>query len=141
VIQAMKKSLALTSSMLCMIGLVVGCRTTRFYDGDARPKDQVAVIQPSGIAPFQRVSVAGVDGRTSQLLSRDVEVLPGGHEVEILMEQGNSWARNSVFFDAQAGHVYQVKAAGAIVSVPGSTKIRFWIVDLETGAEVGSVGP
>src|SRR5262245_5626246 len=121
----MRKRLILSASVVCMLGLA--CTTYRFYEGEQRPKDQVAVIKmPTGIFMVQGVSIT-VDGHAQGTWHGDSEVLPGEHKIDVEMKQGNDLAVTTVSFVAEAGHFYEVKT---------DTHFRAWIVDEATGADV-----
>jgi hypothetical protein len=112
--QAMKTLVAISLLvMLCLLDL--GCATHRMYDGEARPKDQVAVIEhPTGPSGVQ-VTIENVDGRPHDGGHGDTDVLPGRHKVALKVLRGKMMAAQSVSFDARAGHVYRIEAAESLL--------------------------
>jgi hypothetical protein len=99
--------------LLCLLGL--GCATHRMYEGEARPKDQVAVIKHPVGPSMAQVTIDNIDGRSHGGWYGDTDILPGRHKVAIVVQRGKVMATQSLSFDAQAGHVYRIEAAESLM--------------------------
>lgn len=117
--------------------LVCGCGMTRMYEGPARHREEVAVIQGTkGV--LSHVSILRVDDRAVGLTDSSAEILPGKHRVRLHRSKGNTWTQGSLEFEAKGGHTYQ--ADGETTGFfPAEEWI--WIVDLDDGTVVAGQRP
>jgi hypothetical protein len=138
--------------LLCLLPACgLSPRIFRTYPGAPRSRAELAVIsQPTpkffGGADAGIVRVDGVPIQSGAGLKAEIELEPGAHTIEADYYQAGSVSTTTVrlSFDAQAGRVYQVRAA----SVPRSPEQGLlqgrwtaWIVDLDTGAVVAGNPP
>lgn len=79
----MKKQLAfLRVIAISIIGIVIatGCATVRLYEGEARPKGEVSILQKLDGC----IKVHAIDGiADSRLSSATIELLPGDHRMTV----------------------------------------------------------
>ena len=117
---------------LAAAALMAGCATAkRIYDGERKPRDQVAFIRPllHDMILFDATSVeiVSVDGRELGLANRDAEVAAGLHTVKLSRRAGTGRATTiDLQLDAKAGHVYECESRQLSFSPP---KVVFWIID------------
>ena len=109
------KTFSAISLLVVLCLLAFGCATHRMYEGEARPKDQVAVIKhPTGPSMVE-VTIDNIDGLPHGGWYGDTDILPGRHKVALKVLRGKMMAAQSVSFDAQAGHVYRIEAAESLL--------------------------
>jgi hypothetical protein len=116
--------------------LVFGCATSRMYQGQKLPEEQVASIKvsrshwlyfPPTFFGVSGIDVLGTESKgTNPLVNRlitRIEVLPGSHKLLVQVRKevwaGSNWtgpvqlyeARQSLYldFNAEAGHKYKIK--------------------------------
>ena len=95
------------------------CTSARFYEGEAKSRDQVAVIRTGTSMSRGRLLIEEVDGRKEQV--HEAEVLPGYHSVRVsAMRKGYMYMPGgfaaqaydreqfSVSVRAEAGHTYRI---------------------------------
>lgn len=138
-----------------LVAFLLGCglwpRVFRTYPGPPRSRAELAVIsqpRPKFFAGDDAgiVRVDGVPINCGAGLKAEVELEPGPHTLEIDYYSGGavSTTNGSLSFDAQAGRVYQVRAAGLPRGPEqGWLQGRWtaWIVDLDTGAVIAGHPP
>ena len=98
--------------------LCCGCASLQGYDGEKRPRDEVARISGDlRITAGSPVSVLlrQVDGHTLNLSENAVDVLPGQHTllVDCIIRETSRTARFSVETDVSAGRHYTLRAQTA----------------------------
>lgn len=139
-------------------GLAVGCgappKVVRAYAGPERPAADLAVVRAArhGVFPGNALNIAAVavDGTPVPVgnwiwqAPPDIELEPGTHTLTLGLDEGGSMRSLTlpqVAFDAEAGHLYELRAE----RVPGSFEFgffgsrfgwRWWLVDATTGATV-----
>ncbi|HOD65573.1 MAG TPA: hypothetical protein PKW75_04190 [candidate division Zixibacteria bacterium] len=126
-------TLALTALALLSCG---GSRTLVLYEGERRPAEQVAVLDVS----HKSLYVMGIDTlvhRYRALSEEHIEVLPGEHTLVLNYSswKGTSDEPMTLSFEAQAGHLYQVKASA------GYRRWTAWIIDMNDGSVVAGSPP
>jgi hypothetical protein len=133
-----------------IVGVMSGCAApdVKMYDGEPQQKNAIAIIK----AEDQGVGIKSVDGHltiglleslgrhsvyvgTGTTWARSVEVTAGKHELGIRYDHRNMFSESALWLVAEAGHAYTIK------SLPDELekKIRFWIIDDNTGARTGGV--
>ena len=123
---------------LLLLPLATGCATAQMYDGESRPRGEVAVVEGhSGFDPLNPLSISFEqvdDVEVTGLFTRDVELLPGAHTlvVDAKFSKGFLTRREerTIKLDAEAGGAYEVFAWPA--SVAG---LEVWVSDA-SGATV-----
>jgi hypothetical protein len=94
--------LFLTLSILCL----TSCTPVRLYQGEARPRSEVAVISFSSVD--SSILAVSVDGLATPHPGRAVEVLPGPHSLTLKYQQhfedsNETVSSNDVFPDERSG--------------------------------------
>ena len=108
------------------VAALIGCTTTRGYDGPAQPKNQVAVVKAHGVR-FHRVN-----GKPVSVSSSTVELLPGRNEIELTVDESNYVAGSeaklfSLPLAVEAGKSY------AVTGRRGNGRLCAWPIVPETG--------
>ncbi len=108
------------------VSLLIGCTTTRGYDGPAQPKAQVATIKAHG------VRFHSVNGKPVGVSSSTVEVLPGRNEIELTVDESNyvAGSESKLFLlplNVEAGKSY------AVTGRRGDGRLCAWPIIPETG--------
>src|SRR5688572_20202696 len=123
----------LVLSTVVLAAALTACGSaTRFYEGPARPQSDVAILkEQSGILPGG-AEIKRINGKAVTGIKKEIELLPGRYRVDVEYHQAggyevHSTAPVSASFNAQAGHVYELKGV-----VSGRTW-RPQITDLTTG--------
>ena len=134
--------MGLLLQVLLVASLVGACATARTYEGDARARDEVAIVEgTSGWDPLNRqtVDIETVDGVPVEgFFTRDVELLPGPHEIGVeakfkfSSELIGTYDEAVVLLDAKAGGRYAIG-----VRRLGMSELDIFVVDLESGEIVG----
>ena len=94
--------------------LIASCASVQTYEGDALPKDQVAVIKSTHWGNLVVTAVVReVDGKDMGFSPGDIMVLPGEHVIKIRVTHsmgylGTISAHGTVILHAEAGHTYKV---------------------------------
>jgi len=134
-------------ALLLLVCLTTACATARMYDGEPRPRDEVAVVEGwSGWNPFTSIKVEflEVDGRPVEgAFTRDVELLPGEHELRVDASLGtmppfplpDREAEVVLTLDARPGAAYETRALRGTLD-----GVTVWIVD-EDGHTVARALP
>ena len=123
------------SIFLIAVLLLSGCGTMQAYSGPQLPKEQVAVVKSNILKhPFTTIVIAAVDGKSRSGARTNVEVLPGRHTLDLLVNV-TVWYVTvnypaSISFEAEAGKVYFVDAK----IVNGQPLV--WVVDEQTNEVV-----
>lgn len=139
------RSLArLAVAALVLAALHLACGVKRFYDGPARPREEIAIVREE---PHGQFKVIGIDGQRTRATN---EVLPGPHRITLMgsdEDRGDfeDFERCVASIDARAGGEYVVAGRTGIDREPvpgqsGSAGRRSWmgwISDVATGAVVG----
>ena len=99
--------------------VLAACTSGRFYEGEARPRDQIAIITAGGSAFSGKFVIEAVDGKEQRVDS--AEVLPGYHSIRVSSTKpGYIWMpggfvaqeydknKFTLSVRAQAGHTYRV---------------------------------
>lgn len=134
---------------------LTGCFTLQTYPGPQLPREQVATLKTqfkfyAFVTIYTRVVL--IDGQSKYFqegfyLYGDVELLPGLHELEVVVVRsiGSGYfplspsedygPRRSLSFSAEAGHVYKLHGNW------NSGDSEMWVVDEETGRVVAGKQP
>jgi hypothetical protein len=124
--------------------LVVGC-AHQSYSGEAKSKEEIAVIQDSywGSLRYDKAAIIGVDHDDFGAFGHErIELLPGTHKVYITCYHGWNVAtaglygyNESIEFEAEAAHKYRARCK--VVDGEQWT----WVEDLDSGNVVGGEKP
>jgi len=150
---------AFASTLLCLMLFQTGCRTTgehvNWYPGPPRGTNEIGLVKFQhdflyGRAVFlQRIDNARFGMGHPYNNTRQIELLPGLHDLELSYFDGNSGAQSvdnfSINFNCQGGHVYDLFAAPIQNSKEFPAKfgllhetfyLATWIIDEQTEAVV-----
>lgn len=122
--------------LLVLSLLATGCKTIQTYDGNRLPSDQVAKLTCASSYYFvasRSCYIQKVDGRTFPDSGKDVDLLPGKHEIVVFLKTTAHTNRRRAYkgpqifsFVAVAGHVYTVDGNWFSGGHP------MWIIDEQT---------
>ena len=119
--------------LLTAILMVLSCSTTKMYEGEQLPRDEVAILKPSLGGWFGHAAIIRtVDGQSPGLNDLELAVLPG--ERILVVQVIDTYVK--VSFEAEAGRTYIVH--GKAVAYEGTT---VWIEDAETHEIVAEKKP
>ncbi|MGE0118793.1 MAG: hypothetical protein AB7S71_13275 [Dongiaceae bacterium] len=105
-----------TSAALAAVALLGGCGEAQLYEGEQRPKSNVATLVWSSLdLSSTPADVRQIDGVDVGMWENRAEVLPGSHAITGEVKSASSslsWPiAFSTTFEAEAGHVYDVVGA------------------------------
>lgn len=133
-------------ALFVLLSLVfVGCGTVTYvvqkYGGDPRPADTIAILR---IDNDDRLHVSAVDGEPLDVrLTPDtrvhVELLPGGHILDVYKPDVDLPVAQHIRFIAKAGQAYHVELAAAPPGSPTTWAGRIFEIDKSSGAPVRDV--
>jgi hypothetical protein len=137
-----RRPIRLAAALLALLAPACG-NVARYYDGPERPRDEVAVIQPSTRILFvwkiDLVEVGAVDGKDLKMKDYAVEVLPGRHVVSARRGFGTGpKVEENLVLEAKPGRVYEVHKHDIDYS---ERRVAFWIVDTTDGSIVSGERP
>lgn len=131
--------------LLVFSSLAIGCKTIQTYDGNRLPPDQVARLTCASSYYFvatRSCYIQKVDDRTLPDSGREVDLLPGKHEVVVFLKttahtnQRQTYRGPQTFsFIAAAGHIYTVDGSWF------SDGHSMWIIDEQTKEVVAGRKP
>jgi hypothetical protein len=93
---------------------LASCASVQTYEGEALPREQVAVIKSTHWGNLVVTAVVReVDGKDMGVSPGNITVLPGEHVVKIRVSHsmgylGTISAHGTVLLNAEAGHTYRV---------------------------------
>lgn len=139
--------------VLALLSATVGCQATgpyKMYSGPELDRSQVALIQSqdsSGVwfIKPKYVEIKSIDAKRIGPFGMGsipaALVLPGQHSVHFKWNDGHplwtgtGYAEALFRLNAEAGKTYLLRAQ----KIQDRQKVRFWIEDVETGVEVGTL--
>jgi hypothetical protein len=102
--------------VVLIVGLIVsGCESLHLYEGDKRPREQLALItgdsRLSGSLPIRAV-IRRVDEEDLGMRFQGVYVLPGDHDllIDCTVTESKSTSRHHLRVDVDAGVKYRLVA-------------------------------
>lgn len=112
-----RKFIRPTPAVLLVVGLISsGCEALHVYEGDKRPREQLALItgdsRLSGSLPVRAV-IRRVDDEELGLRYQGAYVLPGDHDllIDCTITESNSTSRHHLHVDVDAGVKYRLVAS------------------------------
>lgn len=120
-------------SALIVCAAIAGCMTAQTYDGERRPRHEVAHIAGdlaiNAGAPLS-VILRQVDGKTLSVGQSAVDVLPGSHRllVDCRIQETGSITRHSLDIDVGEGRSYRLVAETG-PALRECTEVRLEVVE------------
>ena len=124
---------------------ITGCGTMRAYDGPELSDSEIAIINTCSPPTCffwegNAAKIWSVDGKELSLIDETVEVLPGKHNLRIMIiintpggMASHQW--QELILESKPGHIYRVHAK------PEMSSSYAWIVDIESDEVVSGIKP
>jgi len=121
---------------LCIVffPLLTGCgKHIKTYEGLWLPESQTSLLFTD---PRFTLKIVYIDGK--QFHVKSAEMLPGPHQVSIVLHQGNHSGTSYLRFDSEAGKEYMVRAWLSNYTNP-PYKYKIWIEEITERKLVGGL--